>query len=372
MKRWNKIGIVVVALAGLAAVGAAWAWWTFTGPLYVPGMVVSGANLRGPLDPPAQDGDSERWRVESDIELSHWMIGGGPPVLVVHGGPGFPFEEAPQAIAALAGKCTFHFYDQRGCGRSSRPFDRFASTNYYANMIDLDRTLGIGAQLADIERIRRLLKQDQLILIGHSFGAFLAAIYAAEFPDRVRGLVLVAPAGVLVLPAEGDDLFAAVGRHLPQETRAEYGAFVKEYLDFRRLFERSESELAAMNRRFGDYFLAAAGRHVQDAGTPSRDNGGWMVQAMYLSMGQRHDYRPALKRITAPTLVLHGADDLVPQSASHAYADMIPNARLDVIPSAQTDKGGPVGHFLLSDDSGTIADLLGKFLVDCTNNGNRQ
>ena len=41
---------------------------------------------------------------------------------------------------------------------------------------------------ATIERIRRILGRDRLTLVGHSFGAFLAAMYAAEFPDRVEAL----------------------------------------------------------------------------------------------------------------------------------------------------------------------------------------
>src|SRR5207249_1585729 len=96
---------------------------------------------------------------------------------------------------------------------------------------ELERTLGIGAQVADIERIRHILGQKRLVLIGHSFGAFLASMYAAEFPEHVAGLVLVAPSGVLVLPGEAD-FFEVIGERLPKDQRDDYKGFLQDYFGF--------------------------------------------------------------------------------------------------------------------------------------------
>src|SRR5439155_15020446 len=106
----------------------------------------------------------------------------------------------------------------------TKPFDRF-SADFYSNMTALERTLGIGAQVADIERIRRILGEEKLILMGHSFGGFLAAMYAAEFPERVEALVLVAPAGVLVLRDEVEGFFEEIRKGLPRDKHAEYDLF---------------------------------------------------------------------------------------------------------------------------------------------------
>ena len=52
---------------------------------------------------------------------------------------------------------------------------------------------------------------------------------------------------------------------------------------------------------------------------------------------------PLLKRIRAPTLVLHGADDpLVPVAAGHDLAQHIPGARLEVIPGMGHDLPPPL------------------------------
>jgi cardiolipin-specific phospholipase len=47
-----------------------------------------------------------------------------------------------------------------------------------------------------IEQWRQQLKIKQLTLVGHSFGGYIAAFYALQYPERIRDLVLISPAGV--------------------------------------------------------------------------------------------------------------------------------------------------------------------------------
>ena len=296
----KKVTILVIALVVLVVLGGIAVWWLMGQPIYVPGMVRSEKNLRGSLAPPEQTLEEPYWLVEGDIRLFYHTQGSGRPVLVLHGGPGYPIHQPLAGLEPLAAHYKFYYYDQRGCGRSTKPFDRFESGNFYPNMKELERTLGIGAQVADIERIRQILGQERLILLGHSFGAFLASMYAAEFPERVESLVLVAPSGVLVLPDKEDGFFELIRGHLPETQREEYDRFLKEYLDFGKVFSKSEEELAKLNRRVGEFFLAASGEQPVNGSDKSDDNGGWMVQAMYFSMGQRHDYRPALQECRFP------------------------------------------------------------------------
>ena len=150
-------------------------------------------------------------------------------------------HQPPTGLELLSRDFTVYYYDRAVAATQRAPFDRFGSSNFYGNMTMLERTLGIGDQVADIERIRRLLGQEKLIVLGHSFGGFLAAMYAAEFPERIDALVLVAPAGVIVLPDQGVDFFGEIRKRLPEAERAEYDRFLKEYLDFGAVFTRSES-----------------------------------------------------------------------------------------------------------------------------------
>ena len=148
-------------------------------PLYTPGMVRAEANLRAPLTPPVQSDDPRFWKVESDIQLYHFAEGQGRNVIVIHGGPGMPSLKPWPGLRPLAKQFKFNYYDQRGCGQSTRPIDRVETQNSYTNMVEVDRVLGLGAHIADIERIRRILGEKKLIIVGHSFGGFLGC----EFLD---------------------------------------------------------------------------------------------------------------------------------------------------------------------------------------------
>ena len=360
----KKVTITIIAVIVLVVLGGIAVWWLMGQPIYVPGMVRSGKNLRGSLAPPEQTQEGPYWQVEGDIRLFYHTQGTGRPVLVLHGGPGYPIHHPLAALEPLAEHYKFYYYDQRGCGRSTKPFDRFESRNFYTNMKGLERTLGIGAQVADLERIRQILGQERLVLLGHSFGAFLATMYAAEFPERVEKLVLVAPSGVLVLPDKEGGFFELIRGSLPDTQEDEYERFLKEYLDFGKVFSKSEAELAKMNRRVGEFFLEASGEQLIEGDDESADNGGWMVQAMYFSMGQRHDYRPALRGVQAPVLVIHGEDDMIPERVSRMYVQSFPNARLHVVKNGKTRGAGRAGHFLLSDRPEELAAILGEFLAE--------
>lgn len=344
--------IVAIILFVILAVGGGF-WYMSMQPLYKPGMV---REMGAALTPPKQPTGSQKWLVEPGIEIAHFTSGEGRNVLIIHGGPGQPFVQPASGLELLTSKFRFHYYDQRGCGESTRPIDRFESQNMYANMKTLDQKLGLGAQIADIERIRRILGDDKLILIGHSWGGFLASLYAAEFPEHVEALILVSPANTLVMPQPDaeSDLFAAVRAKLPPEEQAEFDAFMKEYLNFNTLFQKSEADLVAMNEKFGEYYLKIMDVKMEAEMLEQGKPGGWMVWAGYVSMGQRHDYREALRKVTAPVLVIHGADDLQSESVSRLYVDAFPNAEFAVIENAS--------HSSFEDQPEEFASIVKTFL----------
>jgi proline iminopeptidase len=68
------------------------------------------------------------------------------------------------------------YLDQRGCGRSERPWD-----GHYS----------LEVLVADLEALRQELGVERWVLLGHSFGGTLALEYAARYPGRVAGVVFV-------------------------------------------------------------------------------------------------------------------------------------------------------------------------------------
>ena len=281
----------------------------------------------------------------------------GQPVIIVHGGPGIPYANAWKGLKPLEDRFAFYYYHQRGAGDSTRPIDQFESKNYPKNVTELEKTLGIGAQIADIERIRRILKEDKLLLIGHSFGGFIASLYAAEFPEKVEKLILIAPAGMLTPPQKGDNFFDAVRDRLPEDEHTNYDSLVKEYFNFGGIFNKTDKDLVDLQIQIGRYLLTGRGYDSSLMNTGPTP-GGWSSFAVYFSTGRSPDFRDAVGHITAPTLILHGDDDDITLNGSREYEKYIPNAKFVSIGCPEITSVS--GHFIFDD----CPDKFGKIVSD--------
>src|SRR2546422_8972283 len=113
------------------------------------------------------------------VRLFPRRTGDGPPVVVLHGGPGAHHDYLLPQYDLLARRRTLLYYDQRGGGRS--PVGR-------------DTPVGWREHVADLEALRRHWSIDRLTLLGYSWGGLLAVLYCLEHPERVDRLALVSPA----------------------------------------------------------------------------------------------------------------------------------------------------------------------------------
>lgn len=138
-----------------------------------------------------------------------------PQALLVHGVTSshraWPFvvDELPDARLIAP--------DLRGRGRSN----------------DVQGPAGMRAHAADLAAVLDHLGIDQIVVVGHSMGAFVAVTFAHLYPERVSRLVLVDGGVPLDVPA-GMDPDALVS-HILGPTAARLSlrfANVDEYLDF--------------------------------------------------------------------------------------------------------------------------------------------
>lgn len=114
------------------------------------------------------------------VRLYYRVVGAGPDTLVVvHGFQGNNQSYlAPDLTEVLSGHALL-FYDQRGGGRSSGAGDGTLPE--------------LKDHVADLEALRRGLGLSQVVLLGHSGGAYVAVQYALDHADRVERLILAAP-----------------------------------------------------------------------------------------------------------------------------------------------------------------------------------
>ncbi len=258
------------------------------------------------------------------VQLFYRLVGAGRDTLVViHGGPGLTMDYLAADLEPLAAQHALLFYDQRGAGRSSLVRDSAA--------LDAHRFA------EDLEALRRHFRLDRLALLGHSWGAGVAALYAIRHPERV-GRLLVA-GGIPLSRAGLVRTFEALEAGRDSVSR-------------RRMREWREARLAdpgdvAACRAyyvlwFGPFYgdTAGAGRSKGDfcAGTPeSRRNKIEGVDRYTMASLGEYDWRASLGGVEAPVLVVHGSEDVIPVEYAREWAAAAPDARLLLLDG--------IGHF---------------------------
>jgi len=102
--------------------------------------------------------------------------GKGTPIVLIHGGPGSTHIEFHPAFDQFSKFARIIYYDQRGCGLSDYKPEEGYSVLQAAN---------------DLDRLREKLGIEKWVVLGFSYGGFLAQYYTTLFPEHVMGLVIV-------------------------------------------------------------------------------------------------------------------------------------------------------------------------------------
>lgn len=331
---------------------------TYIIQFFMPAQYIPGTVNTADLLLPEQDLSSSYWQMEPEIKLFHFTHGKGKPALVIHGGPGIPSTFTWQGLEGIE-NYQFFYYDQRGCGKSTIPFNKFSSCNFFENSNILINKLGVKEHITDIERIRRILGVDKLSLISHSYGMILALMYAFEFPTRVENLILVSPACILKMP-NFEMTLDRIGTFFNKQVRNQFNTFMKQYFAFGKIFFKTENQLADEQVQFSQYYINALKINGSNISFPEEhDNkkinaGGFIRFGIMMSLGFKYDYRPLLKNIQARTLIIHGGKDIFSDQSAREYAGLIPDAEFILLENAS--------HFAFMECEDEFRGIVDNFL----------
>ncbi len=220
--------------------------------------------------------------------------GTGPAVVFLHGFGASIYSWRHQLEPVLQAGHRVVAYDNRGFGLSDRPDSGYDNAAY----VELLLTLLDSLDIADA------------VLVGHSMGGQIAAEAAVVAPGRVRGLVLLDPAG-----HRGPVARRALRQIAMQlVTRTAVAATLRYcFADPRRVTTQDIDQ----------YYAPVAGP------------GGRRAVARVLGEYRFDALRGSAQRITAPTLVLWGAADRVIAFSNIAdLASELPRAAVSIIRDA--------------------------------------
>jgi pimeloyl-ACP methyl ester carboxylesterase len=253
--------------------------------------------------------------------VSYRAAGAGPALCLLHGIGSQSGSWAPQ-LEALGARHHVIAWDAPGYGRSDAlPGAAPAAADYAATLAAFWDALGLA----------------QAVVIASSLGALIAGAFAAHWPARVAGLVLLNPAG-------------GYGRANPAERAAKLAA---------RLERLAALGPEGMARDLAPGMLSpsasAEARALAAWSTARLRPDGYAQAARMLAGGSLADDAP---RYDGPVLVVAASDDTItPPSACEAIARAFPRGTYRLLEG--------VGHLSYLDAPDAVNALVADFSAGC-------
>jgi proline iminopeptidase len=251
---------------------------------------------------PLVDGSEGRLEVAPGVNVWFRLMGAGPEVVIVP----VTGNDADFAGLAAPGRAVV-FYDVRGRGRSDA-------------VTEVDA--GFAEEVTDLEAVRNAFGIERFAVLGYSYHAGVAAVYALQHAERITRLVLVA-----AIPARADARPAPARQPAPHQVA---------HLDQLEAAGLRGSDPAAMCRAWRDVYVPLLmGRpetYVRLAPVCDLPNEHpWNVARSLVHVFAQlrtYDWRPNLRELDVPTLVVQGSEDHDPIDYAVEWVDALADARL--------------------------------------------
>jgi pimeloyl-ACP methyl ester carboxylesterase len=252
--------------------------------------------------------------------------GSGPPVLLLHGGPGLGFDYLGELADELAQENDVAWYQQRGLEPSAT-----------------EAPCSVAADVADARRVLDALGWQRAYVVGHSWGGHLALHVAEAMPERLLGVLAVDPLG-----AVGDGRWPEFDEEIFRRTPESVRERARE-IDELSTAGEADDELALEGMRlvwpayFADPELAPPMPELRIATERSAE----MVSSIFAELPALEAGLPGIR---VPVGFVHGSRSPMPLGASTDAAERIPGAWVDVVEGA--------GHFIWVEVPGAVQATL--------------
>jgi pimeloyl-ACP methyl ester carboxylesterase len=263
---------------------------------------------------------------DGEALIAGLRAGSGPPVLLLHGGPGLGFDYLVDLAEELAEENDVVWYQQRGQAPS-------VVEGPYTVATDVD----------DARRVLDALGWDKAYVVGHSWGGHLALQVAEALPDRVRGVLAVDPLGAI-----GDGRWPEFDEEIFRRTPESVRDRARE-LDELQMKGEADDALALEGMRlvWPAYFADPEAVPPMPELRMASERSAQMVESINAELP---NLEAGLPQIRVPVGFVHGSRSPMPVEASTEAAERIPGAWVEVVEGA--------GHFIWVEAPGAVRDSL--------------
>jgi len=311
------------------------------------------------ISPMPERQNTQYWELETGSKIAYFQIKSPVltkknPIIYLHGGPGgritdkiikafSPFSELGHDL---------YFYDQIGSGQSTR------LENIEEYSVDRHRR--------DLEEIITKIGFEQVILVGHSWGALLAINYLEDNNKRVEKLILTGPGPILPInnrlskQRAPDSLSLILPEYSNKEGNTKANNLRSKFIQkWAYLF----NEKLADDKEADEFFAYLNQELIKSTDCQwNRDKKyeagcGYYSHIMTVkSFNEIENRREILKTINTPILILRGQCDNQKWGFTKEYLDLFSNSKLEIIENA--------GHDLIGGDIELHNEMIEAFLEE--------
>lgn len=263
------------------------------------------------------------------------------PVLMLHGGPGYPsyYFNPLMEIGRERPVITF---DQLGCGRSDRITDTTLMT--------------VDSYVEQTKALLNHLGVKEFYLYGHSWGTMLGTDYYLKYKDGIKGLMLASPClSSKIWATDADTLISTLPDSISLVLRNE--------------IRGASPDSATLASAIGYYFSNFYTRKQPTSADLDSAHAQWGMSVYQYMWGtsefsatgtlKNYDRTGDLNKINVPTLYITGEFDAARPSTVRYYQSLTPNSKLVIIENA--------GHMTMHDNPAEDIKAISGFLSEVDN-----
>jgi proline iminopeptidase len=235
-----------------------------------------------------------------------------PPALFLHTGPSLSHEYLLPFMKEFEEGRLLIFYDMRATGRSSFGTGGDTSTvTIDQHALDIHRVLDFVDSYADTSKVD---------ILGHGYGAAVGLLFAARFPEKVSRLIFTSPfaatnqyyvdsvgeSGRRLTSPERQQIMSITSR--PECLQNDSQCFLQVWSIYgpKTMCPQNREKFTELSFRYGSFRA-------------------WIYVSNQLR-DSNFDFTPQMAQITAPTTIISGPCDTIPEESALTYAREIPGA----------------------------------------------
>lgn len=241
-------------------------------------------------------------------ETYYATFGTGTPILIINGGPGMNSNGFQGIAKTLSKKFETIIYDQRGTGKSK------------LKVLD-STTVNMKLMADDIESLRKHLKIEKWIVLGHSFGGMLASYYATVYPNSIEKLILSSSGGIDLKLLSNPNLIEGSLSKIEKDSLQYWNTKIDKG-DTSHAARLGRGRAMAPAYVYNRKFIPIIAERLTQSNAK-------INTLLWSDMQKMHfDCKTKLKSFQKPVLIIQGKQDIISKEIGELALKTFPNAKL--------------------------------------------